>query len=555
MLGGRRIDPAAQLLDLDRVDCEESLYEFLKGAWAVYESHPWVDGWCIDAMAEHIQAVVDGQITRLIINIPPRCGKSALCSVALPAWAWAQPRKSFTSGPGVNFLYASFSDDLSRRDSVFCRTVIRSNWYQERWGDRYQLSTDQDTKGRFQNDKGGQRLITTIGAITGGTGSGGDIIVVDDANSAGEIESEAAIEKTINWWTGTMGTRLNDAKYGAYIEIQQRLGESDLTGHIIEHEIDDWVHLMLPMRYEPERSYHTVIGWKDPRTEPGELLWPERFDEVAVKRLEKKLGPWRAAGQLQQRPEPKGGGVIKRDWWQLWTEETFPAMDYIMAYVDTAYTEKTINDPSAMIVWGVFSGDTQVRQSHLVNAEGERIAMNVTPLETGVKVMMMHAWTERLELNALVQRVAKSAKEMKIDALLIENKASGISVAQEIRRLYGHEKFAIQLNDPKSQDKLARLYSVQHFFEDGMIYAPERSWSDMVITQVGQFPRGRHDDLVDCCSGALRHLRDIGLIVRAAERLAEIEDRRSLAPTGNRTWSRSTPHEKARCADHRGLHL
>ncbi len=520
----------AQLLDIDRVDCEESLYEFLKGAWGVYESHPWIDGWCIQAMAEHIEAVVDGEIKRLIISIPPRCGKSSICSVALPAWCWAQPHKSFTSGPGVNFLYASFSDDLSRRDSVFCRTVIRSNWYQARWGDRFQLSVDQDTKGRFQNDKGGQRLITSIGATAGGTGSGGDIIVIDDANAAGEVESEAVIEQTINWWTGTMATRLNDQSKGAFVEIQQRLGENDLTGHILENEIDDWVHLCLPMHYEPERSFHTVIGWKDPRSVPGELLWPERFDEEAVNRLERKLGKWRAAGQLEQRPEPKGGGVIKRDWWQLWPYDVFPAMDFIMAYVDTAYTEKTINDPSAMIVWGVFSGDTQIRQSHLVDRDGERMEMNATALETGVKVMMIDAWTERLELNALVQKVAATAKKHKVDSVVIENKASGISVAQEIRRLYGSEQFAIQLNDPKSQDKLARLYSVQHFFEDGMVFAPERSWSDMVITQVGQFPRGRHDDLVDCCSGALRHLRDCGLIIRAAERLAELE---SVKERGN----------------------
>ena len=136
---------------------------------------------------------------------------------------------------------------------------------------------------------------------------------------------------------------------------------------------------------------------------------------------------------------------------------------------------------------------------------------------------MMHAWTERLEFHDLVEKVAKTCKALKVDKLLIENKASGISVAQEMRRLYGNEGFAVQLSDPKSLDKMARLYSVQHLFSEGMIYAPDKKWTEEVITQVGQFPKGRHDDLVDTVSMSIRHLRDIGLLTRSAERIQEIE--------------------------------
>jgi predicted phage terminase large subunit-like protein len=137
--------------------------------------------------------------------------------------------------------------------------------------------------------------------------------------------------------------------------------------------------------------------------------------------------------------------------------------------------------------------------------------------------MLMHAWQDRLELHDLVEKIARTAKALKIDKLIIENKAAGISVAQEIRRLYQNEQFAVQLADPKSQDKLSRLYSVQHLFAEGIIYAPDRTWSEMVITQVGQFPRGKHDDLVDTVSMSLRHLREVGLLTRAPERLEEIE--------------------------------
>jgi predicted phage terminase large subunit-like protein len=139
--------------------------------------------------------------------------------------------------------------------------------------------------------------------------------------------------------------------------------------------------------------------------------------------------------------------------------------------------------------------------------------------------MLLWAWQERLELHELVLKVQESMKKFKVDRLLIENKAAGISVAQEIRRMYGHEDFAVQLVDPKSQDKLSRLYSVQHLFAEGLIYAPDRAWADQVITQTSTFPKGKHDDLVDTVSMALKHLRELGMLVRGAEWTADLENK------------------------------
>jgi predicted phage terminase large subunit-like protein len=471
-------------------------------------------------VAEHLQAVVDGDIKRLLINLPPRLGKSSICSVSLPAWCWAQPVNSPTSGPSVQFLHASYAEKLSLRDSVKCRRLIESPWYQKLWGDRFNLLGDQNTKSRFGNDKGGERLITSIGGAA--TGEGMQIGVVDDPNAANEAFSEANIEATIEWWDGTMSTRLNDQKTGAFIVIQQRLAENDLSGHILEHDIGEWTHLMLPMRYEPDRSFVTSIGWSDPRTEPGELLLPERFGDDEVKALERSLAS-RAPGQLQQRPEPAGGGIIKRDWWKLWEEPAFPPMDFILASLDTAYTMKTENDFSALTIWGVFSTDPAAVAGRSIGPDGRPIYIDRVFTEQAPKVMLMNAWQERLELHQLVEKVATTCKRLKVDCLIIENKAAGHSVAQEMRRLYSGEGFAVQLHDPKSQDKLSRLYSVQHLFAEGMVYAPDRPWAEMVMTQVGQFPKGTHDDLVDTASQALRHLRDRGLLVRGPERLQEIE--------------------------------
>lgn len=535
-IGGQIIDVERQLQELDRVDYEESLYKFLRAGWGSVDPSVWRDGWAVEAVAEHVQAVVDGQIKRLLINQPPRTAKSSLSSVALPAWCWAQPAKrhSPTCGPHVQFLHASYAEKLSLRDSVKCRRLIQSDFYQQHWGNRFRLSSDQNVKSRFSNDQGGERLITSIGGAT--TGEGMMIGVIDDPNAAGEAFSEATIQTTNDWWDQVMRTRLNDAQTGAFIVVQQRLAEDDLTGHILSKDKGEWTHLMLPLEYEPERSYHTVLGvnedgpitWTDPRTVAGELLWEERFPQEEVDSLRRDLGPYGFAGQMQQRPEPAGGGIIKREWWQLWDDAAFPPMDYILASLDTAYTEKTMNDASAMTIWGVFTIDPVAVASRMINAEGRPEYLPRTYTEQAPKVMLMHAWNVRMELHDLVNKVADTCKKFKIDLLLIENKASGISVAQEMRRLYGHEDFGVQLKDPKSQDKLSRLYSCQHLWAEGIIYAPDRKWSDEVITQVAQFPTGKFDDLVDTCSQALRHLRDTGLIVRAAERLAEIDDMRQF---------------------------
>lgn len=512
------LNPQRQLDELDRVDCEESLYTFLLHAWPHMDPAPFKGNWHIQAIAEHLQAVVDGEIRRLIINVPPRSTKTSLCSVALPAWTWAQPEMTPTSGPGVRFMYVSYGEELSLEHSVYCRRLIKSEWYQHHWGSRYDLLSDQDTKHKFANDKGGERQITSIGARV--TGRGAQIVVIDDPNATNEALSEPKIKEVRDYWDQTLRSRLNDRNTGAFILIQQRVAEGDLTGHIIDHDPDEWEHLMIPAEYEPERSFKTSIGWEDPRTKAGEILCPERFNAAFV--AGEKKNKWVFAGQYQQRPEPIGGGIIKREWWQLWEEQAYPPMDFIIASLDTAYTTKTENDCSAMTIFGVFTTDTTAIAHRMIDAEGRPVYFDREYNESAPKLMLMHAWADRLEFHDLIQRVHKTCKALKVDKLLVENKAAGISLAQELRRLYTGEDFAVQLSDPKSMDKLARLFSVQHLFEEGMIFAPDKTWAEMVITQVAQFPRGRSDDLVDCVSMAVRHLRDLGLLTRSSERLEEI---------------------------------
>jgi predicted phage terminase large subunit-like protein len=235
-----------------------------------------------------------------------------------------------------------------------------------------------------------------------------------------------------------------------------------------------------------------------------------------------------SAGQFQQTPEPRGGGIIKREWWQLWEHDVFPPMDYIIASLDTAYTEKTENDMSALTVWGIFSNDMIAKPTKMVSRNGTLYEAAINEgrsyAEQHPKLVLISAWAVRLPLHELVSKVAATCKSMRVDLLLIEAKASGISVSQELRRLYGNEDWGVQMINPGAQDKMARLYSVQHLFAEGMVYAPDRAWADQVITQCAQFPRAKHDDIVDTVSQALRHLRTAGLLTRSAEHLQQIEE-------------------------------
>ena len=216
---------------------KRSLKEFTKRAWPTIEpGRDFYDNWHIDAVSEHLQAIVEGDIKRLIINIPPRHMKSISVAVVLPAWTWA-------TQPDKKFLYASYAGSLSIRDSVKCRRLIDSKWYKEHFGDAFKLTSDQNQKQRFENNKTGQRIATSVdGALTG---EGGDIIVIDDPHNVREAESSAVRESVLDWWDQAMQTRLNDPKTGAFVIIMQRVHENDLTGHILRNEYNDWGSSML----------------------------------------------------------------------------------------------------------------------------------------------------------------------------------------------------------------------------------------------------------------------------------------------------------------------
>jgi len=498
------------------------LYEFVKYFWHVLEPKtPFVDGWSVRAICEHLEAVTYGTINRLLINVPPGFSKSLVTNVFWPAWIWGP-----MDLPHTRIIGFSYAAHLTERDNGYFRNLIQSAEYQDLYGSRF-ASTAIGVE-KISNDKTGWKFASSVGGV--GTGARSDIVCLDDPHNIKDGESDIIRSKTVRWFDEAMSNRLNDLKKSAIVVIMQRVHEDDVSGHIITHE-DDYVHLCIPMEFDGRRC-STIIGWEDPRTELGELAWPERYPESVLTRSRRNEFLW--AGQYQQSPEPRGGGIFKRKYWQM-LEVPFgklpPKMEYVVASLDSAYTKKEHNDPSGFSVWGVYRdqhGNPQILmlagwRKHL-EIHGPHVDRKPNESE--------RSWVDRAKREwGLVEWVAYECKRLRVDRLLIENKASGQSVGQEIERLYRSEAFGVEMVNPDG-DKFARALAVIHLWTDGLVHVPAsledpkdpgselvpRDWAQLVIDDHAVFPNGRYRDIVDSATQALYHLRIVGLAVRREER-------------------------------------
>jgi predicted phage terminase large subunit-like protein len=498
---------------------EASFQEFVRRSWHVIDPGTrLVWGYPMEAICEHIAAIDSGHITRLLITVPPGFSKSSISNVAFPAWAWLRR-------PHLRFIAASYSERLTFRDNDRCRSVILSDWYQQRWGHRFKLGATSQTTlkpanraDHFANDRTGWKLGTSVGADL--LGWRGDVIILDDPNSP-KVESEAVRLSVNRWFTEVVPTRFNDMDTGALILIQQRMHLEDCAGMALSSEYTDWVHCNIAMEYEPRpycngyRADGTMIEtflddevaqcdevyWQDWRSVEGELAWPERFSYDTVQRLKGTLGPTMAAAQLQQHPIPRGGAIIKTDWWRPWpVAEPPPPLSYLIASFDTAYTEDTALDPSAGTYWGVTYDEYK------------------NPM-----IFLLWAWQEHLSLHALVQRVIDTCQisqrpvdlpRFPVHKVLIEDATVGKSVNQEIVRLLRlNATFGVELIAPQlyGGDKVNRLYSVEHVFANGLIHTwPDRKWADQVMQQCASVPYTKDDHLADTVAQAVHWLRACG---------------------------------------------
>lgn len=503
------------LAALPILKAQTCLHEFVKQAWPVIEpKDEFVDGPHIKAICEHLQAVSYGVIKRLIINIPPRCGKSSLL-ICWAAWDWL-------SNPWRRFISASHGHGLTIEHSNKFRNLIMSDWYQKNWGHLFFI--DKNTEKHFENNFKGYRKSTSVNSAL--AGSGAHIIVCDDLNDTKKVHSDTIRDSTNRWFSGTLCMRLNDRKTGAIVVVMQRSHELDVTGYILKDAIKkEWVTLILPMEFEVSRKCVTVPlkkgekAWEDKRTKQGELLWPQKIGPDELQGLKADLRTdYEISGQLQQRPSPEHGGIIKDSYFKWWKKPQPPKLLQIIQSWDTALSEDDLrkNAYSACTTWGIFDdfGDDEINVSGIPN------------------VILLDCWRGKLEypeLRKLVQRLTTDYRDKgdmvikpdghhKPDYILIEDKSSGSTLIQDLRRA---GVLAVPFIPNKFGDKVERVKLCTHIMECGKVWLPASPYTgyksllpfaERFKEQCLAFPNAESRDLVDTLSQFLLRLTISGYL-------------------------------------------
>ena len=444
-----------------------SLAEFARQAWHVLEPATELKwGWALDAICEHLEAITEGNIRRFLANVPPGSMKSLLTGVIWPAWEWG-PRGL----PSMRYLGTAHKQELAVRDNMKCRRLIQSEWYQSRWP--VSLTSDQNAKTKFENDKTGFREAM---AFTSMTGSRGDRVILDDPHSVDDANSVASLQSAVTTFREALPSRVNNDQ-SAIVIIMQRLNEADVSSVAIDLGYE---HLMIPMRYEPGRSRVTCLGWEDPRRVDGELMFPERFPEEQVTELEKTMGSYAVAGQLQQRPSPRGGGILKEAWFRHYRD--VPELEWRSIYADTAMKTGQENDYSVFECWG----RSMTGQAVLID-------------------MIRGKWEapELLDRARAFWLRHQAAHISPLRAMKVEDKVSGTGLIQTLR-WEGISILPIQ----RDKDKISRAYDAAPFIESGNVLVPEwADWLDGFMDEVKTFPAGAHDDQLDPMFDAIRDIQ------------------------------------------------
>lgn len=458
--------------DADRIRAKcQTLTGFIREAWHVLEpTMPYVHGWHIDAMAEHLEAITDGKINRLLINVPPGFSKSLMTGVFWPAWEWG-PRGL----PSMRIIGSSYSEDYAKRDNGRMRDLVTSEWYQALWGDRVQLVKSGEME--FSNTAKGFRKGVPFKRLTGGRG---DRVIIDDPHSTEGAESDADRGTAVRIFRESVTTRLNDPEKSAIIVIMQRLHEQDVSGVIMSMKLG-YDHLMLPMEFEPDRACSTSIGFKDPRQVEGELLFPERFPPKVVERDKIPLGSYGVAGQFQQRPSPRSGGMFQRSDFEIIDAIPARVRKRVRAWDFAASKPKPGRQP-----------DWTVGLKMALTADKEFIIEDVA----------RGRWSASEVEKKLKNTASQDGLAVKIRMPQDPGAAGKADANTKVKLLMG---YSIVVN-PVTGDKATRARPASAQSEAGNIKLLRGPWNDAFLDEVCSFPNATFDDQVDALSDALNEL-------------------------------------------------
>lgn len=411
--------------------------------------------WHIDLIAEYLEACSRREIKRLIINVPPRMMKSISVTTAFPAWLMGH-------NPSERIVAASYAASLAMKHSVDTRLIVQSDWYR-RIFPRVILTGDQNEKSKFVTTERGHRIATSVGGST--IGEGGNFLIVDDPHSPAQTLSDTQRRLALEWFDQGFSTRLDDKKNGVIVVVMQRLHANDLSGHLLEK--GGWEHLKLPAVAE-DKTFISFGRVKVVR-EAGSPLHPEREGLEQIEAIKREMGSYAFAGQYQQRPAPADGGIIKAAWLQSRYRERRDNYSAIVQSWDTASKAAERNDPSVCITFG----------QH----------------ETGYDVLQVVV--KRLEYPALKRLVVSQADDWQPDAILIEDKASGQQLLQDLRS----ETRLPLIGITPITDKITRASAVSPLIEAGKLSLPQQAaWLPDFEAELLAFPNGPHDDQVDALS-------------------------------------------------------
>jgi predicted phage terminase large subunit-like protein len=473
-----------------------SLAEFFRYSWPILEpATPLIWNWHLEAICDHTQALLEGRIPsrNLAITVPPGSSKSRIVSVCTTAWWWIDH-------PEWRGIYSSANPRNVIRDSLYCRQLIDSAWYQEWFKPTWRFARDQNAKGLYSNTAGGFRqAIGAGGAITGDRANG---LFMDDMLDATKGESQAAREEFKTFYDQAFANRVSSMTEGTRCIIGQRLHEGDPVGHLLKS--DEWELLVIRQEYEREREnpgdpqsplVHrkpTSIGWTDPRRDDNALMDPTRFPAVELKKERARLATRGYAAQHQQRPAPAEGAILKRAWFRWYqtpkgsngeflpTHERAAALGItrIIQGVDTALSDKSTSDYSA----------------------------DVTVGEAPARFYVLDYWKDKVDAPTVKSSVTSIHAKWGAHAVVVEggSSASGKATVQSIK---SDSKLPV-IEMPVMGDKVVAMNAIAPTVEAGLIYLPDdQPWASELIESLLSFPVGEHDDDADAFRIAVWYLK------------------------------------------------
>ena len=420
--------------------------------------------WHLDLIANRLEDAFHGRCRNLIINIPPRYGKSLIASVGFPAFILGHD-------PSAEVVCVSYGQDLAEHNAINTRRLMTSPMYEEAFDTR--LVSRRSKLSELRTTDGGTRLATSIDGML--TGRGGNFLIIDDPLKPSEAMSQTQREAVNRWYDNTAFTRSNDKENGVKIVIMQRLHEDDLVGHLLRQ--GNWELLSLPAIAEADERHEirTISGSKLIIRREGEALHPGRESLERIQEVREAMGPYVYAAQYQQRPSPEGGGIVKLEWFYRFDLAHPPAFDRIVQSWDTANKPTELSDYSVCTTWGV----------------------------KGRNAYLIHVYRNRVDYPSLKAAVISLAQQHQASEVLVEDCASGIQLCQEL----GGKVYGLRAVKPHGNNKVMRMHAQTGLIESGRVFLPNSApWLAVYENELAMFDRGQFDDQVDSTSQALAAL-------------------------------------------------